>query len=136
MPKILIFENDPMVANDIKRTLQQDGMGDVTICVTPAALPEREEDWAEYDLAIVDLMMGDRCLPESWRQFTSNGDLTGWVAFDRLCTKKDLPIVILTGLGNEDKLRALQESPSWHEKSKVLRKPLQMKRLISSRSEE
>ena len=124
MARILVFENNPAMADSITMTLQGAGYDDILTCTSPATVPESHEVWRDIKLAVIDLIMGYGSLPEDWRGSTMNGDLTGWVVFDHLCTNKNLPVIILTGLSDSKKINIVANAANWRRKPTILKKPM------------
>ena len=117
---ILIFENNAILANDIKKNLIGERYDTLLIRV-PSELPKDDEFWQGIELIILDLMMGNVELPMDWKMKSENGLITGYVVYENMCPNKDIPVLVLTGLKNETLLKEVEKSIK---RCAVVRKPI------------
>ena len=108
---ILVFENNAILANDIQRNLLAEGYKTLLIR-EPNEVPEEEKFWQEIELIILDLMMGDADVPDDWKKNSANGLVTGYVVYKHMCPNKSIPVLVLTGLKDENLLGEVEKGIS------------------------
>jgi CheY-like chemotaxis protein len=124
MATILVFENNSNGAESLMLTLSRGGYKgeDVRLCTSPAKLPVQPGEWDALKLILLDLIMGDDCLPPEWRVETCNGMLTGLVALSGVCPRRDIPLIIITALSDDQNLLKLLTARHWPTPPLILRK--------------
>ncbi len=128
---ILLFENNEAIANLIETILTEAGYK-VTRCVRPEEFPETYAEWQEIDLVVLDLMMGYDGLPDEWQKDTKNGDLTGLVVMKRMCKNPSVPVVIETGLGDDELISEAESVLGETHKTRTLNRPFTKRELLEA----
>ncbi len=113
MTKILIVEDERIVAEDIASTLTRSGYSVGSVCSGEEALKKAKEDCP--DLVLMDIRLGD-------------GGMDGIEAAQKLLNEFNIPVVYVTVLGDEEVIaRAKLTKPSG-----FLIKPLEMRTLLAT----
>ena len=105
---IVLFENNAILANDIRTDLVAEGY-DMLLIREPNEVPEDETFWQEIKLIILDLMMGDADLPDDWKKESADGLITGYIVYKNMCPNKNIPVLVLTGLKDEGLLGQVEK---------------------------
>jgi DNA-binding response OmpR family regulator len=110
MPRILIAEDDPLVASALEKGLQANGFS--TTHVDDGVQAQRLSLMEEFDLMILDLGLPERDGFEVLRALRSRG--------------RTLPVLVLTGRSERDAAECLQAGADDY-----MRKPFQFNELLA-----